>query len=134
MLVNVPSVVRRPTAMLMIASTCLFAATALAQTATPSITSLAPNSGPVGTQVTITGAGFSPTGNAVHFGDGGRIDLPSTNRGTIIVYTVPAATGPCEPPKMCAVASQPVVPGTYRISVSSAEGRSSNVVSFTATR
>ena|SRR2546428_4445377 len=134
MLVNSPSTVRGTIGMVMMASTCLFAATVLAQTAAPSITSLSPNSGPVGTRVTITGAGFSVTGNAVHFGNGGKINLPSTSSGTIIVYTVPVASGPCEPPKMCAVASQPVVPGIYPIAVRNAQGTNSNMVPFTVTR
>src|SRR5438067_7545051 len=38
--------------------------------APPAITALFPTSGPPGTEVTISGAGFAPDDNAVHFGTG----------------------------------------------------------------
>jgi len=59
-----------------------------------SITSLVPNLGPVGTQITIIGTGFSPAGNTVHFGNGGRPGVPSTSNGARITYTIPNAVGP----------------------------------------
>ena len=115
----------------MVVSTGLFAATALAQQVSPTITSLVPNSGPVGTQVAITGTGFSPIGNAVHFGSGGRVNIPSRNNGTRISYIIPTAVGPSDFNPQIKAPSQIVSPGVYQLSVVNGQGQKSNISSFT---
>jgi hypothetical protein len=109
----------------------------LAQIATVSIYSLVPSSGPIGTAVTITGSGFSPTGNAIRFGIGGTIDVPSHQNGTVVDFTIPEYIGPCSliAYKLirCMAPAMVVRPGIYQISVVNAQQQSSNEVSFTVT-
>ncbi|MBI5457864.1 IPT/TIG domain-containing protein [Candidatus Kaiserbacteria bacterium] len=90
----------------------------------PYITNLSPNSGAVGTIVTVNGSGFSPTGNTVHFG-GGVITGISSSNGNTLTFTVPSQlTGP---------SSQFVTVGTYNVSVSNFAGFTSNSVPFSVT-
>jgi IPT/TIG domain len=107
--------------------------TVSAQAAPVSISSVYPSSGPVGTRVTVAGKGFSATSNLVHFGQSVFL-APATDDGTAIVHTIPATAGPCEPPKMCPAAAQPVAPGSYPIFVTNDKGQSSNTLLFTVTR
>jgi IPT/TIG domain len=133
MLVNAPKIMLRMAAAVMIGSMSLFAATALTQAATTSITSLTPSSGPVGARVTIAGSGFSPTGNIVRFGSGGSVNVPSANYGTIIVYIVPTAVGPHDLNPQIMAPSQIVAPGDYQVFVVNAQMQQSNVLSFRVT-
>jgi hypothetical protein len=118
----------------MIALAGVFAATALAQQLAPSIRSLVPNSGPVGTRITITGKSFGPTGNTVHFGNGGKRDVPSTNAGTTIIYTIPSAVGPSDLNPGIKAPLQIVSPGAYPIAVGNMQGQISNTAQFTVTQ
>lgn len=110
----------------------------------PSITSIQPIYGPVGTQVTLTvsgltqtpsplpGSGVSVLLNTIIFGSA-RINNIASSDGRTLTFNVPFGYGcegstypyPCDP--------VPVNPGTYNISVSNANG-TSNSVSFTVTR
>jgi len=104
----------------------------------PILSSLSVNSGPVGTSVTITGSGFTATGNKVSFGNTGVQDSPnynlSSSNGQILVFTVPfgnfmscwTATPSCGAP------AYQITAGAYNVSVSNASG-TSNALSFTVT-
>ena len=94
---------------------------------TPAITTLFPDSGQIGTRVTITGFGFTATGNRVNFDTGVLIDIPSVD-GKTITFTVPEDRVP-----LCAVTNPRcllpapynlVKPGTYWVSVTNANGTS----------
>jgi hypothetical protein len=99
----------------------------------PAISSLSPASGAIGAQVTISGLGFTPTGNKIKFGNLGSENNPSyslnSSDGKTIVFTVPnsnyyacqASTPPCYP----AVYLTP--PGIYPVSVINANGTSGEV-------
>lgn len=105
---------------------------------TPAVTSLEPSSGPVGTIITIRGSGFSPTGNTIHFDRGGKINLPSTNNGTVIQYQIPSGVSICDlvdpaSQVLCKGPTLIIVPGTYQMSVTNAQGRDSNTLPFTVT-
>jgi hypothetical protein len=123
---------------MMIATISLFAATALAQIAAPSITSLTPSSGPVGTQVTIFGSGFT-SDNSIDFGIGGALHTPSQQNGTVLYFTIPENIGPCSSVEAasrirCMAPAMMVRPGTYEIVVVNAQRQKSNMVSFMVTR
>ncbi len=85
---------------------------------------LSPNSGTVGTWVTVFGSGFSTTGNSVHFGNGiiGNLNSPD---GRSVSFVIPA--------QLTGFGSQAIVAGTYDVSVSNSAGLSSNALPFTIT-
>lgn len=96
---------------------------------TPTITSVSPSSGRVGTQVTIYGSGFTPTANTVRFANGGLQNVSAQN-GTMILYTIPYATSPCDVlggGYACAASAQLITPGTYPLFVTNANGTSATV-------
>ncbi len=104
----------------------------------PTIISLQPTSGKVDSNVTITGSGFTATGNKIKFGDLGSEGNPSyslnSSDGKTLVFTVPSsnylscwtATPACLAP---AYLTQP---GIYEVSVINANGTSKSV-NFTVT-
>src|SRR3989338_3615078 len=97
----------------------------------PSITVIYPTSGLVGTNVTITGTGFTSTNNSVKFGGGYMNGLNSN--GTSITFTVPDGLTPCPPSAtICPESFMLVTPGTYPVSVINANG-TSNALSFMVT-
>lgn len=91
---------------------------------TPSISYLTPQSGAIGTSVTVFGTGFSTTGNTVRFGNGIITGL-SSNDGRSLSFTVPS--------QLTGYGSQAVGLGTYYVSVSNAAGYTSNTLPFTVT-
>jgi hypothetical protein len=108
------------------------------------ILSLAPSSGPAGTNVTIQGGGFTAVGNQIMFGDTSSmtrqdgtpanvIATADSPDGLTLSFTVPA-TGPagilCSGiPKHCvAISAIRNVPGLYRVSVANNNGISNTVV------
>lgn len=105
----------------------------------PTIKSLSAYSGPLGTSVTITGLGFSTTGNQIKFGDTGseynpEYNLPSTDENRKITFTVPSYKYyKCmnDIPK-CAVKMDVLPQGTYPITVVNEYGTSTSV-NFTVT-
>jgi hypothetical protein len=105
----------------------------------PSINFLQPNAGAVGTSVTITGNGFTPTGNRIVFGNSGSENNPayslsSFNNGTSITFIVPYTNyvACLNSVPACMIAQQLIQPGTYPVSVINANG-TSNQVLFTVT-
>jgi hypothetical protein len=99
----------------------------------PTITTLQPLAGPVGTRVMITGTGFDDRTNTINFGGSAYPDLVSTN-GTSIVFVIPTTTNPpcrnATPP--CLILSALITPGAYDVSVTNAQG-TSNAITFTVT-
>jgi hypothetical protein len=99
--------------------------------AAPLVRTVEPNTGPVGTVVTIRGAGFTPTENAVYFGQGYVPHLASSD-GATLVFVVPASLEPpcrfASPP--CRLPSIATPPGTYEVAVLNSGGLS-NHESFT---
>jgi IPT/TIG domain-containing protein len=99
----------------------------------PTIASLQPIAGPVGTRVAITGTGFQDNANTINFGASAYPNVTGNN-GTSIVFLIPTATNPpcrnATPP--CAIASALITPGSYDVSVTHAGG-TSNAISFTVT-
>ena len=99
----------------------------------PSVTRLVPESGPVGTAVTIAGSGFASTQNVVRFGSGYVGFVDSGQAGTVIQFTVPQGLELCAPGAVlgCVQAAlPPVLPGEYTVSVT-AGGAASEVVEQT---
>ncbi len=111
-----------------------------------SIQSLYPTSGSVGTQVTITGYGFT-SNNTILFGGGPISNIPVTSTMNImctsnlncgnpletLTFTVPSSIGPnCTGDLMCPEYVRLVGPGTYTVSVENANG-TSNSETFTVT-
>ena len=100
-------------------------------TPTPTITSISPAVGSVGTSLTIYGSGFT-NDNTVHFGTGGLAHVPSTNSGTMMTYTIPAGVGPCDlintsGPVVCSAMVTQLQPGVYPVSVANLNGTSGQV-------
>lgn len=82
------------------------------------VTRIAPTSGPVGTQVTITGTGFAARGNTVKFGSGYIKGLDSSD-GTSLQFAIPEGLDLCAPEGQgpCAGAYPRVRPGEYVVAV-----------------
>ena len=100
----------------------------------PYLSSISPNSGRIGTQVTLYGSGFMSYGNTVHFGNGGMMNLSSVN-GTTIYYTIPSTVSGCDiqtSGTFCPMYAQQITPGTYPVYVSNTNGQTSTMY-FTVT-
>jgi hypothetical protein len=91
---------------------------------TPIVSYLSPTSGGIGTSVTLYGAGFSTTGNSIHFGPGVIANIGSPD-GRAVSFVVPSY--------LSGFGSQPVTLSTYQVSVVNAAGIVSNAVPFTVT-
>jgi parallel beta-helix repeat protein len=89
------------------------------------LVSLAPSFAAVGETVTLTGTGFTTTGNTILFGSGVIPRVESKN-GTTLSFVIPQTLDPeCAfATPSCKVASQQTVPGTYAISVKNERGTS----------
>jgi fibronectin type 3 domain-containing protein len=104
----------------------------------PSVSGLSLHSGPIGTTLTLTGAGFAPTGNLVHFGPNGFVVpsfVSSTNGGRSLSFAVPkSVVPPCQVTMTlpCATAQIMIQPGMASVSVTTAGG-TSNSLGFTVT-
>ncbi len=95
-------------------------ATSTVATSTPPASTLgsiilSPFSGQVGDTLTITGSGFTATGNDINFGAGVIKNLNSFNGGSMITFQIPSEAGTTK-----------IFPGTYDIYVSNSNGRSSS--------
>jgi hypothetical protein len=88
----------------------------------PAIRDIQPNSGTEGTTVTITGSGFTTTGNSIYLGTMIEDIVPSN--GTTLTFTISGC--PYASPRCPAH----LVSGPHMVSVSNAHG-TSNQVSFT---
>jgi hypothetical protein len=85
------------------------------------VTSLSPNSGAVGTFVTVYGSGFSYTNNSVRFGSGVIAGINSVD-GRTLTFTVPAT--------LSGYGYSSVTPGVYNVSVTNSAGATSNAIPF----
>ena len=106
----------------------LMSGSGLTRPASPVLASVNPSEGPVGTQVTLLGSGFTASENTVHFGIGGSKGVPSEN-GTSIRYTIPRGVSSCDliasnGPR-CMAPVMRVDAGIYEIFVANANGRTS---------
>jgi len=93
----------------------------------PTLASIWPGTGSIGTQIVLQGTNFSATDNTVRFGIGGTQHVPSSN-GTTIYYTVPSYVSPCDVVPaggVCLQNVQQVMPGSIQISVSNSNGATS---------
>ncbi|MGE0815637.1 MAG: IPT/TIG domain-containing protein [Vicinamibacterales bacterium] len=99
----------------------------------PSVTAMTPTSGPVGTTVTIRGAGFDRRNNTATFGQGYIRQLDSAD-GATITFTVPDGLDLCPPDTTapCAGAVPRTKPGDYVVAVMIG-GKKSNALTFTVT-
>jgi hypothetical protein len=100
------------------------------------ITSISPSSGPVGSQITITGTGFTPTGNSVINNSTGQswVSSLSSSNGTSLTFTAPAYI--CEVNNssgICSASQLPIGSGTYSFEVENGNNVFSNSVPFTVT-
>ncbi len=96
-----------------------------------SISSIQPGVGPAGTNVTLTGFGFTNS-NTVYF-SGFAIQNIGMISANSIVFTVPSAVGAnCTAGMMCPDFLRLITPGTYPVYVANANG-TSNTVNFTVT-
>ena len=104
------------------------------QSQAPALSSMSPLSGPVGTEVTISGNGFARRNNHAAFGRGYIRNLESSD-GTTLRFIVPDGLDLCAPDATgpCPGAYPPVTPGDYVITIL-LEGQKSNSVTFTVTR
>ena len=87
------------------------------------LNSISPTSGNIGTQVMLTGSGFTGD-NTIHFGVGGVMHVPSQSN-TYLYFTVPSYLSPCDVTPsggVCAQYLQQVTPGTYQIYVTNQNG------------
>jgi len=100
------------------------------QTTSPTLSTLSPSSGIIGTTVIIAGTGFSASGNDIHFSVGGLQNIASINNGTRLIFTIPEFYSRCDLWTSnfdCTQPSAPVIPGTYDISVTNANGNSNKL-------
>lgn len=103
------------------------------QNQAPTISSISPSSGIVGSNVTITGTGFTSTGNKIKFGNLGSENNPAyslNSNGTSITFPVPSSnyfacwyTIPA-----CKVMTYLTQPGKYEVSVINANGTSNTMI------
>jgi len=96
----------------------------------PVIKFINPSFGTVGTTVTLTGTGFLPTGNTIHFGVGGIKNVASYNNGTTLTFRVPSYVSPCDlvvGEYMCGAPVMEITPGSYTVFVSNRQGESNRV-------
>ena len=100
-----------------------------------SISTISPGVAPIGTRVTITGTGFTATGNKIRFRrgappitEGFAADAPSGDGKTISFIMFSALCPPCSftvPP--CLAPCRELAPGGYQVSVTNANGISNSV-------
>lgn len=104
---------------------------------TLTISSIYPISGKAGTIVTITGTGFTPTGNTIRFGNLGTENNPlysllNSPDGKNITFTVPLGNYlACFANAVPCAGAHSTYPGTYDISVINTNGVSSSNIFFT---
>lgn len=102
----------------------------------PSISSITPSLGAIGTHIKLTGSGFEAR-NTILFGQGFIKDVVSSDTKTL-EFVIPSGTSPCDPDearrgKMCPMIYPLVTAGKYKVSVRNSHGKS-NEVTFTVTK
>jgi hypothetical protein len=108
----------------------------VAPSRTPSVATVSPASGTVGTAVVVIGEGFTSSTNTIRFG-AGYINGLSSSDGVTLRFTVPEGQNLCPPAESVSPAAGPcpgayprVTAGSYAISVMNANG-TSNGLTFT---
>lgn len=98
----------------------------------PQIYSVSPSSGKVGSSVSVLGAGFTSTGNSLHFGQGqAYLNGISSSDGHTLQFILPDIFDNCTPDgETCWEALVRVQPGIYQVTVINPNGVS-NAVSLT---
>jgi hypothetical protein len=101
----------------------------------PTVVSIQPASGPIGSLVTVRGSGFADQNNTVKFGTGYIRGLRSTADGTMIQFAVPEGLDLCPPTAAgpCQGAFPAVTTGNYEVTVI-ADGTKSASFTFTVTK
>jgi hypothetical protein len=93
----------------------------------PTVAKIQPLTVAVGDAVIITGTGFTPTDNALKIGVGYLGKLSSAD-ATTIRFDLPSYLGACPPgQEVCVALALPLPPGTYKVSVVNANGKSNEV-------
>lgn len=93
----------------------------------PILYSLYPSQAPIGSQVTITGAGFVSYGNEV-FLNNVSIGAGIASGNNTITFVVPRMMGTACPPNVyCIQGEREVVPGTYAVKVRNQNGTSNSI-------
>ncbi len=96
----------------------------------PVLTKVSPTSAAIGDTITITGTGFTATGNTVKLGSGYTAALNSSTT-TTLTFTVPSALGVCAPTaQACVALALTVSPGATTLAVLNSNG-TSNELAFT---
>lgn len=90
----------------------------------PALYYLSPNSGGVGSTITVFGSGFTTTGNTVHFGSGVIANLNSPD-GRSVSFTLPS--------RLTGFGTQILTLSTYEVYVTNSAGYKSNILPFTVT-
>ena len=97
---------------------------------------LSPDTGSVGTTVTIYGSGFIASNKVLLDGNVGAADVhlgSFTNGHQSITFTIPSAIGPnCKPDQACPMYMRLVTNGTYQVAVENDNG-TSNALSLAIT-
>ncbi len=97
----------------------------------PSLSYLTPSAGPVGTEVTASGFGFTPVNNRLEFDRNAIGYLPSAD-GKTLTFTIPSQITigvPCAPDAACPPPpSRPVELGDHEISVINSNGASNTLI------
>jgi peptidoglycan hydrolase-like protein with peptidoglycan-binding domain len=107
----------------------------------PVISSISPKSGVIGSEITISGSGFTATGNRIKFGDTNSENNPkySLKPNKIVCFKYPCPNSitftvpstyyvPClESTPSCAIATRMVQSGTYEVSVINDNGTSNTI-------
>ena len=98
--------------------------------AAPTLTSMTPTSGRVGSEVTLHGAGFAATGNHIKFGSGYVKNLASPD-GATLRFAVPDGLDLCAPHAAgpCPGGFPRVTSGEYVVSVLGSNSES-NAITF----
>jgi hypothetical protein len=104
----------------------------ISNTIAPIISGLNPSSGYVGTTVTITGSGFTTTGNTINFDIYTFPYVVAGNNGTTLTFTVPATIyyNNCPAGSLCPNMVRSTTGGNYNVSVTNTNG-TSNAAIFT---
>jgi hypothetical protein len=102
-------------------------------TAKPLILNIVPISAAVGTQITITGSNFSPTGNNVNLGPFRIASNLSSVNGNTLSFKLSQYAGPdcnVSPTTACPMWETSLTPNPYQLTVKNANGIS-NALTFT---
>src|SRR5690606_40561000 len=98
----------------------------------PVISDIDPDSGAIGTEVTLTGDRFRED-SVVRFGEGSINNVEVSRDGHALSFTIPESMGRyCPPDQYCTQIAYDVTPGAYDVRVVSND-RTSEAVTFTVT-